>query len=268
MLPITGRTIRDKRLSLIIYCLATMAMLWVYVSMFPGIQKESQKLTEAFKSYPEAMMKAFKIESLDFSRLENFVAMEQYSIIWPLIVLFLLLSFAGTSLAGEVEKGTAESLLSRPVSRMQIFFQKYLSGIIVLIGYTTVSVFAVWPIAAAYGIDFKKGNFVLVYWLCLLFGWAVYSLAMLCSAWFSERSRVYGIAGGVLILMYVLNIIAALNAKFDWLKFLSFFHYYDSSAALMRGEFHMLSVFVFSIFAVATTLVAAWRFQQRDIATQ
>jgi ABC-2 type transport system permease protein len=267
MLPITVRTIRDKRLSLTIYCLATVAMLWVYVSMFPGIQKESQKLSEAFKSYPEAMMKAFNIESLDFSQLENFVAMEQFSIIWPLIVLFLLLSFAGTSLAGEVEKGTVEALLSRPVSRLRVFTQKYLAGMLVLVGYTTVSVFAIWPLAAMYSIDFKIGNFILVYWLCLLFGWAVYSFAMLCSAWFSERSRVYGIAGGVLILMYVLNIIAALKENLGWLKYLSFFHYYDSSAALIKGEFTPLSIVVFLAFAVVATAVAAWRFQKRDIAS-
>jgi ABC-2 type transport system permease protein len=266
MLPITWRTIKDKRISLTIFTLATVGMLWVYVGMFPGIQRESQKLTEAFKSYPEAMLKAFNIESLDFSKLENFVAMEQYSIIWPLIVLFLLISFAGTSLAGEVEKGTVESLLSRPVSRSRVFFQKYLAGILVLIGYTTVSVFAIWPLAALQHINFKMENFVLVYWLCLLFGWAVYSLAMLCSAWFSERSRVYGIAGGVLILMYVVNIIAALRENLGWLKYCSFFHYYNSTAALVKGEFDMLSVLVFAGIAVVVTAVAAWRFQKRDVA--
>jgi ABC-2 type transport system permease protein len=266
MLPITWRTIKDKRLSLLIFTLATVGMLWVYVSMFPGIQKESQKLTEAFQSYPEAMLKAFNIEALDFSRLENFVAMEQYSIIWPLIVLFLLLAFAGTSLAGEVEKGTVETLLSRPISRGKIFFQKYLAGILVLVGYTSITVFAIWPLARLQGIDFNMGNFVLVFWLCLLFGWAVYSLGMLCSAWFSERSHVYGIAGGILILMYVLNIIAALKESAANLKYLSFFHYYDSSSVLIKGEFDTLSIVVFASFSIIISGIAAWRFIKRDVA--
>ncbi len=266
MFPITWRTIKDKRLSLIIFTLATVGMLWVYVGMFPGIQQESQKLAEAFQGYPEAMLKAFNIEEIDFSHLENFVAMEQYSIIWPLVVIFLLLAFAGTSLAGEVEKGTVESLLSRPLSRRKIFFQKYLAGLVVLVGYTGVTVFAIWPLAALQNIDFQMANFVSVFWLCLLFGWAVYSLGMLCSTWFSERSRVYGIAGGILLLMYVLNIVAALQEKLSNLKYASFFHYYDSSAVLIRGEFDGLSVVVFAGFAIITTALAAWRFQKRDVA--
>lgn len=266
MFPITWRTIKDKRLSLIIFTLATVGMLWVYVGMFPGIQKESQKLTEAFKSYPEAMMKAFNIESLDFSKLENFVAMEQYSIIWPLIVIFLLLAFAGTSLAGEVEKGTVEPLLSRPLSRRNIFFQKYLAGLVVLVGYTGISVFAIWPLAALQHIDFQMANFVSVFWLCLLFGWAVYSLGMLCSVWFSERSRVYGIAGGIVLLMYVLNIIAALKESMGNLKYLSFFHYYDSTAVLVRGDFDTLAIVVFAGFSIIVTALAVWRFQKRDVA--
>lgn len=266
MLPITWRTIKDKRISLIIFTLATVGMLWVYVGMFPSIQKESQNLTEALNSYPEAMLKAFNIEELDFSRLENFVAMEQYSIVWPLIVLFLLLGFSGTSLSGEVEKGTAESLLSRPVSRRQIFLQKYLAGIIVLIGFTSITVFAVWPMAASQGISFQMDNFVKMYWLCLLFGWAVYSLGMLCSAWFSERSRVYGIAGGVLILMYVLNIVSSLKENVSYLKYFSFFHFYNSSAALIRGEIESLAIIVFVGLALVTSSIAAWRFIKRDVA--
>lgn len=266
MLSITWRTIRDKKISLIIYTVATIGMLWVYVGMFPSIKAQSETMAQAFQSFPEAFMKAFNIEDMNFTHVENFVAMEQYSIIWPLLVLFLLLSFTGTTIAGEVEKGTAELQLSQPVSRTRIFFEKYTAGMLAFIVFSFLTVFAVVPLASLQSIDYQLGNFVKVFWLCLLFGWAVFSVGMLCSSFFSERSRVYGVAGGIFVLMYVLNIISALKDNLENLKYFSFFHYFDASSALIKGVISAESVWVFVGVALATTLVAAWRFKKRDVA--
>ena len=89
---------------------------------------------------------------------------------------------------------------------------------------------------------------------------------MLCSAYFSEKSKVYGVAGGIFVVMYVLNIISALKDNLADFKYFSFFHYFDAASTLTKGILRAESIWVFTGIAVASTLVAVWRFKKRDVA--
>jgi len=266
MLKIFWRTVKDRKLSLPVYSLAALLFMWMYVALFPSMQQQSETFQKAFQSMPEAFFKAFGIESLGFSTIEQFLAIEHFSIIWPIMAIIMLLAIAGSGLAGEVELGTVELLLSRPVSRLKVFTARYLVGLFSLFVFTVISVFAIIPLSAIYGIDYNPGNFVLVAAISFLFGWAVFSIAILFSAIFSERSRVYMISGGIVLVMYVFNIVASLSENLEWLKFMSFFYYYDYNSALIRGTLNNTNVLLFVIVAFVFTFAAAWRFGRRDIA--
>ncbi|HBL51795.1 MAG TPA: ABC transporter permease, partial [Candidatus Blackburnbacteria bacterium] len=85
------RTIKDRWLSVVMLTVISILLTSVYVSMFPELQKQGDKMQELFKAYPKDMMKTFGIEvsSLAFSKIENFIAMEQYSFTWPILVIIL-----------------------------------------------------------------------------------------------------------------------------------------------------------------------------------
>lgn len=250
---------------MIVYCLAGIGLLWMYIALFPSIQKQSASFNELMKNYPEALMKAFGLESLNFASVENYLAMEQFSIIWPIMVIFLVVSLAGGAIAGEIEKGTAEIMLSKPVSRLKIFFGKYLAGIFTIAIFIVCSIFAVMPLAELHNIDYIFKNYVTLAIVSFLFGLAIFSLAMLFSAIFSEKSKVYMTAGGILILMYVLNIIASLKDNLKNLKYLSFFHYYDPDQALIKNIINNTGVLVFVIVIVVCTVLAVVWFKKRDV---
>lgn len=266
MFRIFWQTIKDRKISLIVYCIAVVLMVWMYVAMFPSIQEQAESMNQLMESYPEGLLKAFGIEELVFDTVERFLSMEQFSFVWPIMVMFLMISLAGVSLAGEVEKGTIEILLSRPVSRIKIFFARYLAGIFTLAVFTACSAFAAIPLAKLHGIDYAAENYFMVAIICFLFGWAIFSIAMMLSAIFSERSKVYMLTGGLLILMYVLNIIAALKEGLADLKYISFFYYYDYVEALVRNNIELLPVVVFCAVAVVCTAIGVFWFNKRDVA--
>lgn len=265
MFTIFWRTIKDRKISLIVYVLAAVMFMWMYVAMFPSMQEQSEAIATAFDSFPEAFFKAFGIEDLNISTVENFLAMEHFSLVWPIMAIFLIVAIAGRGLAGQVEQGTVEILLSRPVSRLQIFIAKYLVGIFSLLVFTVVSVFGIVPLAAIHNIDYVIGNFASVAVISFLFGWAVLSVAMLFSAIFSERSRVYMVTGSILLIMYALNIAAVLLENLDNLKFASFFHYYNYNDALIRNTLDTTCILVFIGVAVVCTIAGALWFRKRDI---
>lgn len=260
------RTIKDRKISIIIYIVASIGFMWMYIAMFPSIQDQADQFQELMKSYPQEFMKAFNIEELSFDKIEKFLAMENFSIIWPLMVIFMMISLAGAAISGEIEKGTAEIILSKPVSRLKIFIGKYLAGVFILAVFTACSVFFVAPLCTLHNVDYVMENYVHMAAIGFLFGLAVYSVALMFSAMFSERSKPYMFTGGILILMYVANIVANLKDQLKNFKYLSFFHYYNQNQALIHNNLEINSILVFAGVAIICTIVGVIYFNKRDIA--
>ena len=239
----------------------------MYVSLFPFIQEQAEELKKALDVYPESFMQAFGIENqqLLFEKLDNFLAAEYYSFIWPIMVIALLISLGGYSIAGEVEKGTMETLLAQPISRVKLFFEKYLAGLFIFIIFVIVSVFAVVPLAEAYNIDYQFNHYITVAILGFMFGLAIFSIASLLSAIFSEKGKAYFITAGIIIVMYVLNIMATLKESLVDLKYFSFFYYYDYTKALFDNQIDDLAFWVFLGVSVVCTALAVFWFSKRDI---
>ena len=266
MWPIFTRALKDRRTLLLIYCLAGIGLLWMYIALFPSFSDQQQNLEQLIKAYPESFLKAFNFDIKSFTTIEGFLSTEQFSFMWPILLIFILIGFAGGALAGEVEKGTIETLLSQPVSRAELFFSRYLAGVVMLILFVVFSIFAAIPIIEIYNISYKFENFFAVAYLGLLFGWAILSLGFLFSAIFSDKGKVSFITGGILVVMYVLNIIAALKDNLADLKYASFFYYFNASKALIYNEIDQWSYVVFIGVAVVCTIVGAIWFSKRNIA--
>jgi len=263
------RTIKDRWLSVVMLTVISILLTSVYVSMFPELQKQGDKMQELFKAYPKDMMKTFGIEvsSLAFSKIENFIAMEQYSFTWPILVIILTIGWAASTIAGEVEKGTIEFLLSQPISRLKIFLGKYLSGIVALILFTVFSVYSPIPLAKLLGVSFQTANYTSMAIIGFLFGLAVFSLSMFFSALFSDKGKVYSAGAGIILIMYVAKIIANLKESWNGLKYLSFFHYFDYNTAFLNNKIDLLNVFVFLGVAIVFLLLGAIAFMKRDANT-
>lgn len=266
MFTIFLSTIKDRRISLIIYCIAGIALLWIYVALFPSIQAQAENFKDLMSNFPEGFLKAFGIEDgFSLTTLESFLAVEQFSFVWPIIVIILLVPLAASGIAGEVEKGTAEIVLARPVSRRNIFAGRYLAGVFTLVVFTVFSVFSVVPLAELHNIDYAFGNYITIAITGFLFGIAVFSVGMLLSAISSERSRVYMGVGGMLIVMYVLNLVSALKDNLGNLRYLSFFHYFDPTQALVHNTISGVAILVFVAAIIICSLAGAILFSKRDI---
>lgn len=266
MWTILLRILKDRRISLIVYCLTGMALLWIFIAMYPIIQEQTTAILDVVEGMPEGFLKAFGVDGDNFTTIEGFLATKQYSATWPIMVILLLVALAGTVIAGEIEKGSIEITLSRPVSRLGIFFGRYLVGLSSLVVFTFCSVFSIVPLAALYNIDIEITNILKLTVITFLFGWAILSLSMFLSSVFSEKNKVYMIVGGLMIGMYILNTIALIQESIDYIKYASFFHYLDTIGALIFDTIGTTSIIVFTFSAILFTILGAWWFNKRDIA--
>ncbi len=268
MKAIFWRTIKDKRIILLIYCLGIVGFLWMYVGMFPSFADKKEEVNQLMQYYPKDLMQAFGVTEITqiFSTLENFLAMEQFSIVWPIVAIAFVVSIGGASIAGEIEAGTIETLLELPVSRIKIFFAKYLAALVMIIVFTAVSIFAAIPLAAAYHVDYQTSHYLTTFIIGLLFAWAIMTLAFFFSVIFNSKGKAYFIPVGILILMYVLKIISSLKDNLKDLQYTSFFYYFDVNKSLIDNKIDSWSYLIFGGVIIVFTIIAVLWFKKRDIA--
>ncbi len=264
MIPIIKKEFSAKWISLTVYCLVIIGLSWLYVGLFPSIQAQAASLTKIIDQLG-AGIKALGVTQIGFDTLDKYLSIEVYGITWPLLVITFVTSRAGHALAGETETGTMGTILSLPVSRANIYLAKYFAGLVGLVVFVAVSIFSAPIFATIYNVEFAWSNFVSLSVLCLLFSWALYSLGMMLSAIFNEKGRVNLAIGGILLLMYVANVIAGLSDKFDWLRFGSLFHYFNASAVLISNDVSLTSYGVFTCIILVSTVAGMIWFARKDV---
>jgi ABC-2 type transport system permease protein len=259
------KELRERRLSLIFYCLGAVGLIWLYVSLFPTLQAQMDTYSKLLESFPKGFSQAFGLEDRAFNSLEGFISSEMFSFMWPILIIFFTVSRAGSTIAGEIEKGTIATLLSLPVSRFRLFTAKYTAGVIGFVCFTAISIGSTIPLSLAYSLRPQISNFLTMIFLGIIFAWAIYSASMFISAFARSKTTVYSIMGGVLVVMYALNIIAGLKQSISWLRYLSIFNYFKANMALMHNQITGLSIFILISAIIIFTVPAIYLFSRRDI---
>lgn len=267
MLAFAVRMIRDKYKAFIAYSISAIAFLEMYIALFPAIKQQASQIDQMIQSFPPQLFEAMNMSasSLSFSTLESYLSTEYMSFLWPIMAIIFVISIANYISVNEVDKGTIETLASLPASRTRVFVERYFAGLLLIAGFTAISFLGALPLASMHGIDFIFANFVTSMIGSFLFAWAVYSLAVLMSVLMSEKGRASMITGGILTLMYVINIISNLNSDLDNLKFFSFFNYFNGSDLLISNTYSEYSIVVLIGFSVIAAIGAIVWFNRRDL---
>jgi len=269
MLSIILRSLKDKKMQLLIITASAISFLEMYIALFPALQKQAASMAKLLQNYPEGFLKTFNIDrsSLTFEKVGQYLAMEQFSFVWPILAIVLAIGFANYAFAAEKEQGTIELLLSQPISRAKLFISRYLSGLIGVVAFSAISILAIFPLAALHKVSVQpRGVFVLL-GLSLLFAWAIYGIAFWVSVIFSEKSRASFMVGGVLILMYVLNILGNLKDSLHAIKYFSFFYYYNPNLAIDKGQVLNGSILVFVAAIIITFCLGLFWLNRQDLTT-
>ncbi len=265
MLAIFWHTLKQNRRKIIVYVVAGFFITWMYVALFPTLKEPMQQLSESMKGSSD-LMKAMGFDISAFGDFGGYMSSEWFGMIFPIMLIALTVSLGSSFFSGEIEKGTMEFLLSQPISRVKLFMGQLLSGIALVLTFVWVTVLLIFPLAKLSSISMNSGRFIMQAVLSSLFGLALLGLTVLFSAIFSEKGHVTMAVVGIAVVMYVVNIVANLNNSLNWLKYFSFFHYYDSAKMLVDGEIGWLTWIVLpGVFVIGSLLAMGW-FNRRDIA--
>jgi len=264
MLPLIKTSLKHKRTALYAYSLGGLATIVMYVAIYPSLQSQLGTYNQLIKSLPAGLLKAFGADT-SLTNFAGLLGTKQYGFVWPLLCILFMVSYGGAALSGEIEKSTIGLWLAAPISRYRVYWTKFLASLFALLVFVVLTVTAVIPVAWLFKVSVSSKDILLLSLMAYLFGACITCMGFLSSSIFSEKSKSYGGAGGVLIIMYILNLLAALSTQLINAKYLSVFYYFDSNDMLAGKPVHLLNVAVLIGLGAICTLAGAYIFNKRDI---
>lgn len=259
-----GHVLSLQARSVAIWGAALGALGGMMVSIFPGIASGPglEQMTDAL---PKGMMEAVGVEDMaSMGTITGFLEAEIFGLVLPLTIPFFAILAAANAIAGAEENGTIDVLMSNPLPRWQLVAAYFVSTAIALAGVLALFGLILWGSAQFIDAELPIGTVaegVFGAWpLALFFG----GLALVASAIFRGKMLAVGVAGGVLFVMYFLNVVAGLVEELEFLEYFSAIYYYG--APLTEGiDWANFSGLAGA--AIVLAVAAVFAFQKRDIYT-
>jgi len=229
------------------------------VAIYPSVE---DALAKAVASYPEALKQAFGIAEL--TSVEQYLNAEMLSLIVPLAVGYLAVRSVASGLSGAAESGRLDVLLSAPVSRRRLVAAGFSATAVELAAVLAASVLIAMlgSLLTGAGLSFGSAlaGYVSVWPLALLFA----ALGIVVTGWSLHTPVVTGSVAGVLVAMYVADLVGRLDASLDWIRYGSVFRYYGR--AIEDGIDPVAFVGVTAV-AVTVAALGALLFDRRDLSS-
>ena len=253
---VLAHTLRSGRIGLIWYLIASFFAVAVGGLGLSTIQGQSAAAIQSIvKDLPPAMLDAFKINLTSFTSPVGYISARSLSLIWPLVVIAFAAGSAG-AISGMIERGTIHFELSLPVSRLQWFLSRFITGLIGLVLIVLVTFVALTVFASAQWWRFVP--------LSLAFGVLWLGVAYAVAAFARDRSLVTGLVFGLFGLQYMLSILADVVNGASWLGNLSIWGSYQPEQTVNVGV-PWGTVGLWLLIGAACFALAQWRWQARDI---
>lgn len=188
----------------------------------------------------------------------------------PLVLIFLAIiaiMLPAKHLAGAIETGTLELLLSLPLRRRQITFSLWLFSALALwivIACCWLGTFIgtlVYPQLA----NLPFARLILVGINLWLLAFSINAFTFLLSAFAKESNRVTMRATGMTLFFYFLNYIVKLWPKIGFLHHFTIFNYYQPQKIMLGQANFIADIVVLSILTSVFIGLSFWRMNRRDI---
>ena len=183
------------------------------------------------------------------------------------IFIVLIISLSSRNIAGEIEKGTMELMLSFPVKRTSLVTKLWGIGIFIiflvilsaLLG-SIISVMIYDDLTREFIIKLSKIGLNLWFLMVLIF-----SFSLMISTFEREGSKVVAKTAIVVMVFYFLDLLSTMWKAISFIKPYNIFTYYQPQK-LVSGERDLLqNLPVLIVFIIIFFVISLWQFNRRDI---
>jgi ABC-2 type transport system permease protein len=232
-------------------------------AFYPVILENAAKFEEMLSVYPKELMAAFGMTG-SLGDPGVFLNSYVFQFLWPLVAALVAIVLA-TRVAADVERGFLELPLSTRLSRTRYLGATIGGQVVAMALLAAVTIAAVWLVDLLIRPDFPIERLVMAGGHAFVMGLAIAGVTTLLAVVLLDRGRAGGLAAGILIVMYLANIIAQLSADLRWLADLSTFHYFDLKQLIDTGAYPIGDSTLYLVVAIAGWMLGLLAFRRRDL---
>lgn len=264
----TGLTLRLelRRSRLVAFWLAVIILAYggIIAAMFPILEENSKLLEDYLNILPEGMLAAFGMSG-NLTDPGVFFSTYIGSFLWPVVAAMGAIILATRPVAADVERGWTEVVLGTPLTRTRSLLAAIVAQSLVLGVLAVAAPAGVLIAGGLVGAGFETAPFLAASVIFWLFACAIAGVTSLVAALTLSRGTAAGVAAGVLLVMYLMNIVAELQADLSWLASFGWFKYLTVTDLIDTGEVPWSSIAVFGVVAAAGWVGSVLVFRRRDL---
>ena len=228
-----SRVVRERWRGLAGWTGGLIALVAVQVSVYPTIRDSREGWADLTEQFPEAFRQMFRIE--DYTSPKGYLTTELFSFMVPLIFIGLATTWGARAGAEEEENGTADVLLSLPVSRTSILSTRLAGMIMTMAWLAATCVAALWVGTAVVDMSVGVAATAQASLVCGMLGATFGSISLAAACWTGRRGVGLGAGLGLAIATFVLYSLAPLVSAFDALLPVNPFQWTIGQSPLIDG---------------------------------
>jgi ABC-2 type transport system permease protein len=255
--------LKAYRKSTIIWTLSLLALVGLFLAMFPSFSKDAEEFKKLLEGYPEAVRKAI---GLDMDHFFSILGFYSYAFVYITLCGAIQAMNLGTSIVSkEVREKTADFLLTKPVTRTQILTAKLLAVLTSLVMTNIVFLIVSSLIASKVATEDYSGKIFFMITLTLFFIQLIFlSLGLFLSVVVRKIKSVITVSLGTVFTFFVIGMLSSTSGD-PGKRYLSPFKYFDTAYLINHSSYEASFMIVGVLFVTACIVASYIIYTRKDI---
>ena len=261
---ITRQALRAGRRSLAIWAAAFAGLIAIYAVIWPSV-KGNTSWRNLFDTLPQTYRALFTASgTIDLSTPAGYLGVELMGFLGPALIAVYAITTGSAAIAGEEDRGGLEVTLSAPVSRVQVFVQRFTALVTGVVTLMIAATAAMWIFSAMLDMGLGAGAIASGTAALGIFGLFTGAVAIAVGAVTGSATAARGVAALVAVASYLINALAQVTSTLQPARPLSPYYLVLGNEPLDHG---LRLVGAVSVLAVAAAIVAVGGilFARRDL---
>lgn len=258
------REIKFYAKGLLFWCIGLIVLISSGMAKFSAYSDMGQSMNDIIANFPQSIQAMFGLVGFDLNSATGYIGvMFMYTALMATIHATLL---GANIISKEENDRTHEFLFTKPVSRSKAITQKIAAGLTIMIVLNIVSFlsslffvgyFTKDNSTAGYNFNLTLGLFIMQ----LIF----FFISTMIAAINKKPKTSASIATSVLLFTFLITYVINLDNKFDFLKYLTPFKYFDAKDALLNNGFSLVFIIISTVIIIASITMTYVYYKKRDL---
>lgn len=259
------RELRINFKSFVIWTSILIGLFLVVYLMYPSIIKSDsvQMMDEMMAMFPEEVLVAFNMDISSMDTAYGWLKTEGF--VFVLIIIGTYAGVLGSNiLLKEESDKTIEYLNSLPIKRGKILMQKTVCGITyIVLMVTFISIFNY--IGLKLSGEFNTNQYWLLSITPLFSALPIFAITLFISTFFHKTKKTFGVGLGVAIVSYFIQVLAEMNEKTEYLKYITVYTLSDIRNVIINVEINPAMCIISLLITAICILLSYFMYDNKEL---